>query len=225
MPKLRAERCRDRNLTWRQQNGDDVMAFQSVPESVEIVVEYLVDESVSVNVFGARLTGGYVLTDLESLADAVDALIVSDWLPAQVEDADYVSTTVRGLESENDLEAVNVDGAGPGTLVEIGSPGNVTFAVKKVSGKTGRSARGRTYWIGMPRSALTANLNRLDASAAAIIVAAVDDLRVAIVTEGWLPVIISRFAGGIKRDEGETFTWIDTVSVDLNVDSQRRRLL
>lgn len=225
MPKLRVKRCRVRNLLKRPANGDDVMAFQAVPDTVEIVIEYLVDESVSVNVFGAELAGGYTLTDLENLADAVDAVVVADWLPAQVEDAVYVSTTVRGLAAENDLEAVNTDGAGGGGLIEIGSPGNVTFAVKKVSGKTGRSARGRTYWIGMQRSGLTANLNRMDASAAAAIVGAVDALRAGIVTEGWAPVIISRFSGGVKRAQGVTFTWIDSVSVDLNVDSQRRRLL
>lgn len=200
------------------------MAFQSVPETAEIVITYTENSETVVNVIGAKLAGGYALADLESLADAVDASIVADWLPEQVNTATYVSTVVRGLEDLNDFEATNSDGAGVGGLAEVGVTGNVTFAVKKLSGQTGRSARGRLYWIGMPRSALQANLNLLDPIPIADIVAAVEAMRLAIVTEGWQPVIISRFSNGLKRAQGEVFAWLTTSNTDNAVDSQRRRL-
>ncbi len=201
------------------------MAFQSVPETAEIVIAYTGSGANLVNVLAARLTGGYTLPDLEGLAAAVDAIMTSDWLPIQTDDVSYVDTTVRGLESLNDLEAVVNTGAAAGTLAEVGSPGNVTLAVKKLSGFTGRSARGRMYWIGMPRSNLAPNLNQLDVTAAADIVAAVEALRAAIVAEGWLAVIVSRISEKVLRDPAVTFTWTSTGSVNIDVDSQRRRLL
>lgn len=201
------------------------MAFQSVPETAEIVIKYTGSGSNMVNVFAARRIGGYTLQQLQDLADGIDTEVGLEWLPLQTEDVDYVSTTVRGLENENDLEAVSTSNAGPGEVIEPGNAGNVTFAVKKASGLTGRSARGRLYWIGLVQSNLATNLNQLDTAPAAAIVDAVDEMRLRIGTEGWAPVIISRFKDGVKRDTGETFNWNSSESVNIDVDSQRRRLL
>lgn len=202
------------------------MVFQPLPDTAEIVIKYTGFGSNMFNVLAAHKAGGYDLADLESLAAAVDALVAADWLEIQTEDVSYVSTTVRGLASENDLEATDVTSAGPGEVVDIGMSGNVTFAIKKASGFTGRSARGRLYWIGMSRGQLSANKNRVDATAVAAIVAACELMRGGIVTEGWTPVIVSRWANGVKRaPTGEVFPWNSSVAVDDEVDSQRGRLL
>jgi hypothetical protein len=200
------------------------MAFQKVQESAEIVIAYTGSGSNMVNVVGAHKVGGYVLADLTSMAAAVDAMVTLEWLPIQTNDVTYVSTTVRGLDKENDLEAVDATGTAAGGDIEKGEPGNVTIAIKKASGFTGRSARGRLYWIGMISSALGTDLNIVDPTPLAEIVAAVDDLRLTIIAEGWLPVIISRFAGGVKRTDGAVFSWLTSTAVGNTVDSQRRRL-
>ncbi len=202
------------------------MVFQPVTDTAEIVIKYNGYGSDMVNVLAAAKSGGYDLADLTALAAAVDALVAADWLEIQTEDVAYVSTTVRGLANQNDFEVVNSDTAGAGELVEIGMSGNVTVSIKKESGFTGRSARGRIYWIGMVRSQLSANKNRVDGTALALIETKLELMRTGIVTAGWTPVIISRFSEGVQRTPvALTFPWISSTAINDEVDSQRRRLL
>lgn len=200
------------------------MAFQSVPQTAEIVIKYEGNQVISNNVLQAKLLGGYDLADLVTLADAVDAAVVAEWLPLQTQDQDYISTTVRGLEFVNDEETVNNDGTGAGGVATSGLPGNVTFSVKKSSGLTGRSARGRMYWIGIPDNKLAPNENQLTAVYAGEVEDAVEAMRAAISATIWDAVIVSRFLDGALRATGATFSWIATVAVNENIDSQRRRL-
>lgn len=210
----------DRGSSW-----ENAMAFQSVPETAEIVIEYLGNSETMNNVLQARKVGGYDLADLIVLAAAVDASVVLNWLPIQTNNINYIKTTVRGLEFINDQETINDDGAAVGGVLSDALPGNVTFSVKKSSGLTGRTARGRVYWIGMPQNNLQVNENLLLTAKADLIEAAVDAMRVAIAATVWTPVIVSRFLAGVQRPTGATFTWIDSTAVNFNVDSQRRRLI
>lgn len=201
------------------------MAFQSVPETAEIIIRYTGYGSNMVNVLAARKTGGYDLADIFGLATAVDALVAADWLEIQTEDVTYEETTVRGLENPNDFEFSIGTSSGTGEIIDLGVSGNVTLSIKKASGLTGRSARGRTYWIGLARGQLSANKNLVDTATVTLIEAAMELMRVGIITQGWTPVIVSRFTGGVERDPATTFPWIGSVAVDNEVDSQRRRLL
>lgn len=201
------------------------MAFQSVPFTAEIVIEYTGGGSNMVNVLHAKQPAGYSLTSIQLLASTVDGSIGVDWLPIQTQDVSYFATTVRGLENENDLEATNTANAGPGGDVDVGMPGNVTVAIKKGSGFTGRSARGRIYWIGLPRAALQASKNLLDVPAVDSVELAITTMLTKITNSGWDPVIVSRFTAGAPRVVGITFPWIITAATNLEVDSQRNRLL
>ncbi len=212
-------------LKRRQRNGEDAMAFQPVPETAAIIIEYLQNSETLINTFYGLKPGGYDLTTLAQLANSIDNAVGASWLPEQTLDALYVRTTVRGLEFENDLETLDSDNSGPGLIVSAGLPNNVTLSVKKSSGKTGRSARGRIYWIGLPVSKLSSNENVVLTAASTAISAAVEAIRVATAVLGWQPVLVSRFTGGVKRSEGKTFPWVATQLVNSDVDSQRRRLI
>lgn len=200
------------------------MAFQSVPNTAEIVIKYLGNGVISNNVLQATKVGGYDLADLVGLANAVDIAVAANWLPIQSQDTTYIDVTVRGLEFVNDQEAVNGNSTAQGGVLTNGLPGNATFSVKKSSGLTGRSARGRMYWIGMPAADLQPNENLLTVVASDAIEAAVEAMRVAISASVWEPVIVSRFLDGVPRVTGAVFNWIATNAVNINVDSQRRRL-
>lgn len=202
------------------------MAFQPVPDTVEVDVIYTMNAEIVQNSFYASLAGGYAIADLDLLAAAVGVAIVASWLPQQNADALYLRTEVRGLAFENDIVAEDSVGNGPGLLGGVPLPNNVTFAVKKASGFTGRSARGRTYWIGMPQNKLQiANENLVIAAYVTSVVAAVDAIRVAInAATSWSPVLVSRFADGVKRTTGITFPWIGTSNVNSVVDTLRGRL-
>lgn len=202
------------------------MAFQPVEDTVEIDVIYTLNGEIVQNVFYAKLEGGYVLTDLEDLAEQMDAVVAANWRPEQPIEAVYLRVEVRGLAVPNDLLATNDDTSSAGLDASAALPNNVTFSIKKTSGLTGRSARGRCYWIGIPRDKTEGtDENRLTAAYVDDIVENIDQVRSNINGVGdWEAVLVSRFADGLKRDEGVTFPWLGTVAVDVVIDTQRNRL-
>lgn len=202
------------------------MAFQSVPKTVEIDVIYTLNGVIVQNVFYAEFPAGYALLDLQQLAGQIDAQVAAAWLPDQPIEAVYLRTEVRGLEFVNDFLAIDGTSTGPGTAVSEALPGNVTFAVKKSSALTGRSARGRSYWIGIPRAFLkSGNENEVTTGYAAIVVANIDLIRTSINgLPGWFAVLVSRFADKVERPFGVTFSWISSINTDERVDTQRNRL-
>ena len=200
------------------------MAFQSVPNTVEITFVYTQNNENLVNGVHAERAGGYNQGQLINLAVAMDAVAVSDLRPQMSIDATYVRVEIRGLDVENDLTAENSDGAGVGAIVGDGLPNNVTLSIKRASGLTGRSARGRWYWVGLAQSDLNPGENFVSPSASQDKADALDAVRAKIVTEGWVPAIVSRFTGGLERTQGVVFPWLTTVLVNAAVDSQRGRL-
>lgn len=200
------------------------MAFQSVPETAEVALIFNQNGEPMQNTFHGRLPGGYGTTELEALATAVDAAVGLHFLPILPTSCSYIKTEVRGLEFENDQVVENVDSSGPGAVAVVEAPNNVSFAVKKLSGLTGRSARGRVFWVAFPQTAFESDTNFLTNAHRLAVVGAVDNVRVAIVGAGWNPVIVSRFAGGAKRPTGVTFPWTVVSTTDDRVDTMRRRL-
>lgn len=202
------------------------MAFQAVPDTAEIDIIFTLNAEIVQNVFYAELPGGYTLVDLQALADKVDLQVQGTWKSQLAPEAIYVRTEVRGLAFENDLVAQQTLSNGPGVHTGAVLPNQVTFSIKKTSGLTGRSARGRTYWVGVPDNVLqVGNENLVSGVWAAAVVAAVGTLRTAIATVGlWEPVLVSRFTGGLPRATGVTFNWVGETNVDQRVDTLRGRL-
>lgn len=174
--------------------------------------------------FYAEFSGGYSQGDLNTLAANVDNRIGSSFLGIQTVDCAYLRTEVRGLDSINDMTAVNSINAGPGLNVSGSFPNQVTYAVQRNAGLTGRSARGRVYWIGLSQDDLQADENFLNPIDAIEIVGAIENMRVSLDLSGWNAVIVSRVTGGVQRTEGETFNWINTIGTDERVDTIRGRL-
>jgi len=202
------------------------MAFQAVPLCAEIDMLYTLNNVPVQNVFYAKLPTGYIQTDLQALADLIDAIFLATIAQEMPPESVYVRTEVRGLGSPNDLTAQQNAGAGVGVHAGNALPNNVTFAIKKTSGLTGRSARGRTYWIGIPNGIPTgADENYLQSTWVTNAVADIDYIRTQIATLGlWEPALISRWSNGVKRTEGEVFPWVGTVAVDERIDTHRGRL-
>ena len=202
------------------------MAFQSVPETASIDVIYTYNGETVQNVFYAELSGGYSAADIQELADEIDIAVGENWLDIQPAEAIYQRTEVRGLEFENDLFATANANTGPGESLSPALPNQVTVSIKKTSGLTGRSARGRTYWIGIPTDQVNAtNENLLKVAFIGEVEVEVGRIRTRTNTTGlWVAVLVSRFTGGAKRPTGVTFVWVDTVCVDNIVDTMRGRL-
>lgn len=202
------------------------MAFQPVPEVAEIDHIFTLNGVTAQNVYYAKRPGGYALADLQALADAIDLVFpttMNNDMPLEVT---YVRTEVRGLALENDQVATQALSTGSGTITGGVAPNQVTFAIKKSSGQTGRAARGRTFWIGIPRANIQVPDENLITSAYAVsIVADVNFIRNQISTVGlWEAVLVSRWLNGVKRAQGVTFPWLSVSNNDLRVDTLRGRL-
>ncbi len=200
------------------------MAFQAVPDTAEVTIIYNQNTEAITNTFAARLIGGYTLADLDILATEVDQNMPGNLLGRMTLDCLYVRTEVRGLAFENDIETLAQANSGVGLSTSEGLPNNVTLSIKKSSAFTGRSARGRWYFIGIPSNNLAGNENTYSQVEVDGMVTAIESLRAQVATTVWIPVIVSRFNNGVLRNPGKTFDWIATSAVNPFVDSQRGRL-
>lgn len=202
------------------------MAFQPVPDVAAIDVIFTLNGVTVQNTHYGLLPGGYTLSDLQALATKIDLTFSATIAPDSPPEVTYVKTEVRGLAVINDLLAEANVGTAVGLHSGSALPNQVTFAIKKLSGFTGRSARGRVFWVGVPDNTLQpTNENLVTATWAANVVADIDFIRNQIETVGlWQAVIVSRFTLGAQRPFGVTFPWVDTTNVDLRVDTHRGRL-
>lgn len=200
------------------------MAFQRVPETAEISVIQSLQGVTIQNTFHARKTGGYSESDLANLANVIDINWATYVLPYQSTTLVYNKTEVRGLDDENDLIKEDADNTGFGGIASAPLPNNVAFTIKRLSGFTGRSARGRLYIGGIPQAANAADENFITSTYANNYAGGVDSCRSAIVGASWVPVIVSRYSNGVLRTTGVTFTWATTTYTDLRLDSRRDRL-
>lgn len=202
------------------------MAFQAVPETAEIDHIFTNNGVTVQNTHYAKLPGGYSLANLQELADAIDEVFDDTFKTEMCPEASYIRTDVRGLAVENDLLATQNAGAGVGTHGGASLPNNCTFAIKKLSGKTGRSARGRVFWVSLPETELAAgNENTVVPAFITSMVADINQIRIIIGNTGlWEPVLVSRIQNGAKRETGVTFDWFSTTNTDNIVDTHRGRL-
>lgn len=147
--------------------------------------------------------------------EANESIFNANWLFREV--------YARDLSSSTFLSAL-----APATGVVTGSftdpnPNNATIALKRTSGLSGRSARGRIYWMGLAEGH-TDGTNFVTTSSANNMVSWLENLDLAVAAEGVTPVIVSRFTEGAPRVEGITFPITDWSYSDTRVDTQRGRL-
>jgi len=110
-----------------------------------------------------------------------------------------------------------------GSIVSPALPGNNTLCVSLRTGLTGRSARGRWYWVGLAEAQVTGNL--VEGGTATSITAAMDALLNAMNAISSAPLIVSFQSNGVPRPGGPVKFFItDALLVDTTVDSQRGRL-
>lgn len=201
------------------------MAFQQVPDTAEAVAQFSYEGRISVITFYALKSAGYDLGDLENLADAVDDVISTNVPPLLTPAQTYLGVNVRGLDQENDLAtSISHSPAVAGTVQGAALPPNVTLAIKRLSGLTGRSARGRIFIPYLNQNFMQTDRNFVTQAAADDWVDLLNAVNNACTAISWTPVIVSRFAGGVQRAVALTFEIENWVVSDLNVDSQRRRL-
>ena len=201
------------------------MAFQRVPFTVKISVEGHNQGVPIVNTFYAQKAGGYVQSDLVTLGNAVDLWVAQYYRPRFSNDYTYDRTVVRGLNAEFDNEIEDSSSAGAGGVAAPSMPPQVSFAVKRVTGLTGRSARGRIFWHSIPQTAVNADSNYINQSEADFILAAMAEFTATLLLAGFVEVVVQRFSDGNPLLEAVVRPVLNYAISDLLLDTQRRRKL
>jgi hypothetical protein len=199
------------------------MAFQSVPETAQVRI--LLEQSgvPMLTGFYVRKSGGYNLSDLQDLADAVDTYLETV-MEDQINDlSSYNGVGVRGLENEFDYVADSVPAAPIFGGVINAQSASVAKAIKLGTGLTGKSARGRMYWGAFGVNQLQ-DAAHIKATTVDDIIDILDAIKAIVELLGWVWVVVSRFHNGTKRPEGITIPVTSFLASDLTLDSQRRRL-
>lgn len=199
------------------------MAFVPAPQIVQAEVRALLDNQNIENRFMID-----VLTAVTPAIVAEVANIVNVWAQAQY--FDHIPDAVRLIETvATDMSAQNgsqhtipTEGTFVGGLAGVIMPNEVTFCITHKSASRGRSARGRSYILGVNKASTTGNV--IDEGLADALVADFDDLRDRITTAGWSWVVVSYIANKVPRPGGPVYFPITSSGyADLLLDSMKKR--
>lgn len=199
------------------------MTYQIVPNCAEVSVIGTLDGQQCVNTYFYEHAAGWGLGELQALASAIDSVVASNQLIICSANYEYLRTEARDLRSPVGFIATEDAGAGVGSKGGAPVPNNVAISVKRSSGLTGRSARGRVYFpvttdgnMSAPNvisdvfhDAVLGLLNSFDTIADSV---------------DWTAVIVSRIGVGTSPVLAVVYTLAEWVIVNNVVDSMRRRL-
>jgi len=203
------------------------MAFQPVPRGASAVLVYrdiATGRQVGVNILNFEYTG---TGDITTGPLATLSAILANWWASNIEplianSIELGEIEVQSLESEEAPYLVTPYNYAGNIVAQI-LPLNVTIAIAHTTGLTGRSARGRTYLIGLNEAAVAGSY--LDGGVAASFVDAFDALRADMLGEEWVWSVLSRYTAGALRTEGVMRPIIASNFTDLKIDTMRRRIV
>jgi len=200
------------------------MAFQPVPDTCMVTFVGTLAGEQCVNTFYYKQETSWTDTELQDLADDLDAVwggFVASWMYATYE---YLRTEVKGLRSAADYVVSSNANAGTGGLTGGSSmPNNVAISVARKTGLTGKNARGRVF-IPVTNTSLLNLSNTITSAFEAAIISLVEGLDAAASAIDWVPVTVSRVVAGVPLATAVTYAITSWVIVNLTVDSMRRRL-
>jgi len=162
--------------------------------------------------------------DLAAIANAVAVVVNNDWRDALPSDLNLREVFVRSLQTQNGITHTLAFGQpAPGLFTGEPLPNEVSFCAKLTSLFSGRSARGRLYWMGLSIDQVAGNF--VIAANANNIQAGLRNMRDAIAALGFAWVIVSYRSNNAPRVGGPVYFIVqDAVFVDTKVDSQRGRM-
>jgi hypothetical protein len=197
------------------------MAFQPVPNTIIVELRGTTFSEACENTFYYSYVDTPDESDLETLLDALEAVAISHFKPYLPDSVIMTELYARDLHSEVAAQALIGITGGQGSATGEGMPSFNSLAISRRSGQTGRSARGRIYWLGLsesqvqgqtvlstPRAGMLAAPIAFDAAAQGL---------------GYTPVIVSRYHNNVKRAEGVTYEIQGWSLTDFGVDTRRSR--
>jgi len=198
------------------------MAFIPLPLGIKVVPQFTYNGKLVVNVFYLTKVLGSVSVDL-----ALAGQIFYDWWSTNLASSapntmtlDLVTAT--DVRVENGQQEVYV-GAGPvaGTNSSPALPNQASLVVSMRTLNTGRSFRGRSYYVGLTEGVVAGNF--VTGSFPTDLLAGYELLLAAWQADGYTPVVASFQHNNAPRVTGVA-TPINGMQINTRVDTQRRRL-
>lgn len=200
------------------------MAFIPVPNYISLVAQFGNTGVVAENRF--FLFGGDPVTE-EDLTEVCDTYM-DVWTEALsgncVAAWSLEALIARDMSEEEGIQLVFTTG-----LPEAGSngggaqPNQVTSTVTWETGLVGRSARGRTYTIGIPDTFIALGNRQLTPTAQGLLATRWETFREAFETAGHALAVVSFSEDGVPRAEGRPLV-VTSSRVPFPLATQRRRL-
>jgi hypothetical protein len=179
------------------------MPFIPVPDCVQARLNWQHDSGlVAENVFYHGCSGVPTMTDLTDIGDAWSSLFTEALVTSTAPQWNLVSVTLRAMNEAEGIE-INFNDGFPiaGTNPQPAFPNNVSYTITWGTGLVGRSARGRTYGIGLPVGT-TVNDNRLSDATQASLQNSWDIVREGFETAAHAIQVVSFIEGGVPRAAG-----------------------
>lgn len=164
----------------------------------------------------------WTATQLTAMCNVIQGWEQSDARFRRVAAVTHLKTLARDLSVQFGSE-VTGSGSSPGTLAGAALPGNVTFAIKKESGKAGRAFRGRVYHIGCSESQQSGDTYN-GVQVTGLLSTYNNLLSLVNAVSNCQLVILQSQVNKVKNNPRKGIPIIDFAAVDENLDSQRRRL-
>jgi hypothetical protein len=175
------------------------------------------------NVFYHACPGVPLVADLEAIGEVYKGWVPGSLISGMTNNWQVTSVALRAM---NEAEGISllVDDTFPFTGDISGSPEplSVTYTVTWSTGLVGRSARGRTYGVGLAREYIV-NWNRLNDLGQAALNGRWNELRTRCETDGHALQVVSFQEALVPRTEGRTLPILNG-TVRFPLASQRRRL-
>jgi len=201
--------------------------FQPVANTVEITVQGTVDAQLVENKYYAKGTSAITSIMVAALASAVESWVASDFLPILSDAYTHTRVIARDLTTEASFESVDATHGGEtGGISGAFLPNNVSVAIHRDTGLSGKKAKSRIYWPVLTE-AQRAGANGLATVAATAFLGALDALRgdiIADTSNTWTYGYVQRVIDGVKLSAGNFIVVLSHSLTDTILDSMRARL-
>jgi len=198
------------------------MTFVPIANTIQVETVFEHNDQRCENVYHVLMPTPYDATEMLDMLDVFRSWWNTNMVSLVSTDTKLVNLIATDQDDQTGPRVEDATGLPiAGTAASAPLPGNVTLAIRWLTAKRGRSFRGRTYHVGLREDQVVGNT--IANTPATSIKAAYAQLLVDVATAGGTLVVASRFANNAPRTVGLA-TPITSVFVDLNVDSQRRRL-
>jgi len=179
--------------------------------------------AVAENVFYCATTSAPTTTDMQEIGDAIGEWVAESYQNITNTDWTYTGINLRAVNEEEGLAQFFTDGFPlAGEAGGAGGGHQVTYTVTWSTGLIGRSARGRSYGIGLPSTYIAAGSRLSDVGRGALQPPWANLLTI-LSAAGHALQVVSFVDAGVPRTEGRKLPVL-SCNVRFPLATQRRRL-